>query len=735
MGKLKYAKIYPISKNIPVIDPLDKNECFVIRTCSIYLERLLTRYSLVNKESVALLQWILGPKIEEVALYLLDQIPFDERQRFEEDLAECNIYPGEYPQTIIRILRNLPKRQHSLFHQHILQLLRKKISGLKYRGKSEIEKNIESIQTMFGLSNEETRYCLFRFINTAWDIPKDFFEDFLKCSEFNGRQYFLPILNITARDLNDIRSGTLSKIGMINFDYSQEIEDEYLELFQNPDSKTVSKNFFLKVPSTCLPLEHHMIDEAKTDYILSLLKNRPLTSTHILLYGQPGTGKTSYAHGLAKTLRLPAYEIIKGDEKNDISKRRAAILACMNMTNSGNGSLIVVDEADNLLNTPMFWLFKEGHDKGWLNQLLEIPGTRMIWITNNIENVDQSVLRRFAFSIFFKPFNRGQRVTLWNTVLQQHKVKSLYNQSEIEKLSKYKVNAGAIDMAVKKAIESGKGKKDFYKNVRLSLDSYQTLLNKGEAVRDKEGVEESYSLDGLNISGDIQLMMSQLKKFNCYLSRPGSKNMNLNLLFFGPSGTGKSALARYIGHLLDREILCKRSSDILNPYIGGTETNIKNAFQEAESENAVLVIDEADSLLFSRDRAVRSWEISFVNELLSQIEKFKGILICTTNRLVDLDKATIRRFNYKIEIKYLTGGGNVIFYRKLLAELVDSPIDMESINFLKRIECLAPGDFKVVRDRFSFCEPGQVNNGMLLEALREEVVMKQVHKGNKAVGF
>jgi len=736
MKKERLAKICRISKNIPVINPLDKNECFVIRECAIYLERLLSRYStMVNKESLSLLQWIFGPKIEELALYLLDQVEFGERKRFEEDLSECFIDPSEYPQTIIRILRNLPKREHFLFHGYILQFLRKKITGLKYRGTSEIEKNIESIQKMFGLSNEETKFCLFRFINTAWRRPKDFFEDVLKTSEFTGRQYLLQLLNVTARDLNDIRSGTLSKIGIINFDFSQEIEDEFLELFQNPSSKTISKNFFSQVPTNCLPLDYHMIDKAKTDYILSLLKNKPNSSTHILLYGKPGTGKTSYAHGLVKNLGLPAYDIIRGDEKNDVSKRRAAILACLNMTNTGNGSLIVIDEADNLLNTQMFWLFKDsGQDKGWLNQLLETPGARMIWITNNIENVDQSVLRRFAFSIFFKSFNRGQRVTLWNTVLRQHKVKSLYNLSEIENLSShYKVNAGAIDMAVKKSIESGM--KDFYKSVRLCLDSYQTLLNKGETVRDKEKVEQSYSLEGLNVQGDLHQMMNQLKKFDCYLRRPNTKNINMNLLFYGPPGTGKSCLARYIGHVLDREIICKRASDILDAYVGGTETNIKNAFQEAAAEDAVLLIDEADSLLFSRDKAFRAWEISLVNELLSQMENFKGILICTTNRLSELDEAAMRRFNYKIEMRYLTGEGNIIFYQKVLAGLVDATMDMASINFLKRIECLTPGDFKTVRDRFSFYEKGKVNNGMLIQALKEEDQMKQFHNGNRAVGF
>ncbi len=78
-------------------------------------------------------------------------------------------------------------------------------------------------------------------------------------------------------------------------------------------------------------------------------------------------------------------------------------------------------------------------------------------------------------------------------------------------------------------------------------------------------------------------------------------------------------------------------------WVGEGEKNIKRAFAEAESEEAILIIDEADSLLFNRDRAVRSWEISFTNEFLTRMERFRGILICTTNRVEDLDSASLRR--------------------------------------------------------------------------------------------
>ena len=181
--------------------------------------------------------------------------------------------------------------------------------------------------------------------------------------------------------------------------------------------------------------------------------------------------------------------------------------------------------------------------------------------------------------------------------------------------------------------------------------------------------------------------------------------------------------------------MCKRASDLLNPYIGVTETLIRAAFREAEREDAVLVVDEADSLLFSRDRAVRSWEISFTNEFLSQMERFRGILICTTNRLLDLDSASIRRFNHKIKLQYLTPEGNVAFYKKLLASLIDESPAQANLEELQDITNLAPGDFKVVRDRYFFYPRDEVNHGILVQALREEAKIKAFQKGKKEVGF
>jgi SpoVK/Ycf46/Vps4 family AAA+-type ATPase len=293
-------------------------------------------------------------------------------------------------------------------------------------------------------------------------------------------------------------------------------------------------------------------------------------------------------------------------------------------------------------------------------------------------------------------------------------------------------------LAVKKSLEANNSSKaQFQQAIDLALTAHETLLNSGEKKVNKDRVENHYSLEGLNVKGDLKATLKQLKAFDEYLRKEDQdKSMNMNLLFYGPPGTGKSELARYISDKLDREIICKRVSDIQDKYVGEAEKNIKNAFLEAEREEAILVIDEADSLLFSRDRAVRSWEVSFTNEFLTQMERFRGILICTTNRMKDLDQASIRRFNHKIGFDFLKADGNQIFYDIFLGPLANNFLNREIREEIKQLNHLTPGDFKIVRDQYSFYPAEDVGHKMLVDALRKEAEIK-MQQGDlgKQIGF
>ena len=127
-----------------------------------------------------------------------------------------------------------------------------------------------------------------------------------------------------------------------------------------------------------------------------------------------------------------------------------------------------------------------------------------------------------------------------------------------------------------------------------------------------------------------------------------------SLVVIGGSGTGKSAYARYLAAQLEMPVICKKASELLSMYVGGSEANIAAAFAEARENRAMLVFDEADSFLQERSAAGRSWEITQVNEMLTQMENHPLPFVCTTNLHERLDKASLRRFTFKVKYDYLS---------------------------------------------------------------------------------
>jgi len=739
----------------------DKNDRFVRWKCSQYLERVLNHCQMINKEFLTLLSWILGEDFREIGDYILDKnhlsesVAFkegstdsnDERNnpsgrlfsQFEETHADSFGDTDDYVNAVLRITQKSSQNIRYGIYLCIKALLTQERTRHKNCCGSEIEKNIYRVKKMFNLTEPETEFIIFLFINDNWSIARDYFFGHLGCHKFPGRKSLRSALQVGHKQLDDVLTGTLAQLEIFQDDsFSWSLEANFSKLFQSPENNNFAKSFYIPISKDFVPLEHYFIKKEHKEHLFKILQRKPETSTHVLLYGPPGTGKTSFAYGIAHHLKVPAYEVIRGDG-DKTETRRAAIIACLNMTNKGDGSLIIVDEADNLLNTEDSWFSRgETQDKAWLNKLLEESGARMIWITNRIRNIDDSVIRRFCFSLHFKPFNSIQRVRLWESLLKRNKAKRMLGKDEIRDLAhRYKVNAGVMNLAVTKAREiQVTSRKEFLESVITTLEANLTLTKGGQRPLNKDAIENNYTLDGLNIEGDLKSMLTQLDEFSQYLERADRDEIkNINLLFYGPPGTGKSELARYIAKSLDKTLISKKMSDILDPYVGISERKISEAFSEAEYENGILIFDEVDSLLYNRSRAQRSWEISFTNEFLTQMERFRGILICTTNRLNDLDNACIRRFNYKIGFNYLRPEGNIIFYQTLLGPLTDEKYDNEIMKSLSNISMLTPGDFRTVRDRFSFHPRKNVNHRNMVHALIEEVNLKRKQNGIKNIGF
>ena len=244
---------------------------------------------------------------------------------------------------------------------------------------------------------------------------------------------------------------------------------------------------------------------------------------------------------------------------------------------------------------------------------------------------------------------------------------------------------------------------------------------------------KDYSLDGLNIKGKVKLDRLVGAARNYLDSDFGSADADkprMNILLFGPPGTGKTEFVKYLGKELDHRVVFVKGSDILGSYVGETEQNIASAFRQAEAEHAILFFDEVDGLLQDRSGASRSWEITQVNELLQQMENFNGVMVAATNFSKNLDTAVMRRFTFKLEFGYLDDEGKRIFFERMFKSKL---ADNELVE-LKALRNLAPGDFRTVRQE-QFYLGGEVSNADRLAALKEECALKKDGDHSATIGF
>lgn len=607
-----------------------------------------------------------------------------------------------------------------------------KLTGLCVNENPIIQQNIDNLTQLLSLNAAEQ--ALFRLsVQIRLDDPLKELSGMLPKS--NLAELSEVLSNIFGLPKSDIISalkdkGKLLGYGLLARNYDPDRLHEYLDWgsmlnFDEFISEPLNEQMLLKVctkpaiePSLSLD-DFAYLNEMKAmmlDYLHSSFAIRR-KGVNLLIYGVPGTGKTEFAGLLAQALGISAYNITYMDSDGDVveAEQRLNYSRLAQTLLNGKQALLIFDEIEDVFNGSFMERSVAQKNKAWTNQLLENNNVPMIWLSNSVSGIDPAFLRRFDFILEMPDLPLKNKSALI-TQLTEGKLSPAY----VQHFAKVRSLTPAILSRTIRVVKE--------LNTSNFAETFM-MFNQTLKSQNKPKIEPlvlgkaDYNLDYVACNDNIHRISEGLKR-----SKKG------RICCYGPPGTGKTAWAAWLAEQLDMPLLLRQGSDLLNPYVGGTEQNIAQAFEQAKADNAILVLDEVDTFLFSREGANRSWERSQVNEMLTQIERFEGLMVVSTNLIEVLDHAALRRFDLKLKFDYLTLKQRLDF-AKQQAEILGLPLlSEEHLSQIESLNLLTPGDFAAVARRHQFSPFHKVQDWLM--ALQGECEVKPAFSATtRRIGF
>ena len=622
----------------------------------------------------------------------------------------------------------------------VLVILKNKLEKLEKRKRFStskiLAKNIKQLSNLMELNSVEEQVVEFCIVANQHDILRDAMG--LLGNDINttqAKRALSVILNIPIKELDSIlkpnsklikssiitinkRSGysLCSKIDFI----TESFADDMLNL--DEDISVMIKEAIRPCAKSSLKLQDYKHIEKDLDilipYLSNAVKNRQ-KGINILFYGLPGTGKTELTKTICNVLKIELFEISYADDEDEtIDGDRRLKAYKMAQTLLANKNIIFMyDEAEDIFEShDSLFAPKRQENKAWLNKMLETNTIPTIWISNNIGSIDNAIVRRFDYALEMPIPKRSKREQIIKTFSN-----NLLDEKSIKILSQNENIAPALVTRAAKVVSSI--------NTANKAEAFKQIINNTLKAQGYDEIKENittalpsnYNPYFINTTTDLSALAKGIQKYQ-----------NARLCLYGPAGTGKSAFGKYIANMLDKPILLKKGSDLISMWVGETEKNIANAFKEAKEEKAVLIFDEVDSFLSDRSIAKQSWEVTQVNEMLVQMENFDGVFIATTNLMDNLDRASLRRFDLKLEFSYLTPKQAWEMFLSYSKELGLKQQSQSLKTILKNLRYLTPGDFAAVvrQDRFRPI----IDTKDFVKRLKNEVETKQINEGN-TMGF
>lgn len=448
------------------------------------------------------------------------------------------------------------------------------------------------------------------------------------------------------------------------------------------------------------------------------------SGTNVLLYGEPGTGKTQLARVMAQELACDLFEVACQDGDGDpiASTVRLRAYRIAQSFFAKRKAMILFDEVEDV--------FEDGEvgfrnkstassRKAWMNRTLEDNAIPTLWLTNSVVEMDPAFIRRFDLVLELPVPPQAKRELMVERLcadLADTKTRTRLAASE-ELAPAVLVRASQVVRSVREtegALDAS-GTLEFLVNNTLRAQGHRELPKSSQSA-----LPEVYDPMFIQADCDLNEVAQGLA-----VGRSG------RLCLFGPAGTGKTAYAKWLAKQIGAPLLVRRASDLMSKWVGDNEKNVAAAFRQASEDGAILLLDEVDSFLQDRRSTSSHWEVSLVNEMLTQMESFEGIFIASTNLMRDLDQAALRRFDLKVKFDYLGAKQAWELLQRHCADMhMESP-DLALKHRLDALRNLTPGDYAAVSRQHQFRALRDAK--ALVEALEVEAGMKE--STGRSIGF
>ena len=411
---------------------------------------------------------------------------------------------------------------------------------------------------------------------------------------------------------------------------------------------------------------------------------------NVLFYGLPGTGKTALAQALARDLGRRLLEVAVTDADGDAltpQGRARALRLVTHLAIHGQQAIVLFDEVEDYFRDEYSFADIKGRvgvGKGFTVDLLEQVASPVIWIGNRIDDIDPALLRRFSLVCEIPPPPVAVRVRLAAEYLTPL---GLADHPLAGRIARHEgLVPGVLAQAARTtglaAIADRETRAEYCAQALGGL-----LAALGQVgLPGLETAPFGYDAAFVNTDCDLTALAAGVGRLGC-----------ARLLCVGAPGTGKSAWARHLAEALGRPLLSYRASDLLDPYLGMSERRMAEMFARARAQPSVLLLDECDSFLRRRAGARSHWEVTQVNEMLTQVEHFEGIFVATTNAREDLDEAAFRRFDRIVTFRPLSQDQRQALVARILRDrAMVGELSLPEARLIDQCEGLTVGDVMAV---------------------------------------